>query len=79
MSALCKHRPYTLKQSRVRKSPFRNTRRVRAALRTLRRGASIGFTARSSLKSMGLVPRADGCFRLGDKYATQAANRTAAS
>lgn len=68
--AVCKRRPYTLKQSHVRKSPFRTTQRARAALRALRRGAPIGFTARSSLKSMGLVPRSDGCFRLGDKYTT---------
>jgi hypothetical protein len=66
---LCKRRPYTLKQSRVRKSPFRTTQRVRSTLRALHRGAAIGFTARSSLKSMGLLPRADGRgFCLGDKY-----------
>jgi hypothetical protein len=31
-------------------------------------GNSVGFTARSSLKSQGRIPRADGCYTLGAKY-----------
>jgi hypothetical protein len=42
--------------------------RVKKAERNYKRGKSIGFTARSSLKSMGRIPRASGCYVLGDKY-----------
>jgi len=42
---------------------------AKRALRAFKLGASIGFTATSSLKSMGLIPRSTGCFLLGSKYA----------
>jgi hypothetical protein len=44
-------------------------KRVKNAERKYKRGRQIGFTARSSLKSMGRIPRSSGCYVLGDKYA----------
>lgn len=54
--------------SRIRKSPFQTLRRAKDAERRYRTGKKIGFTARSSLKAMGIVPRASGCYMLGPKY-----------
>jgi hypothetical protein len=53
---------------RVSKSPFRTLQRAKEAERSYKQGKSIGFTARSSLKSMGRIPRATGSYELGDKY-----------
>ena len=65
----CKRRPYTLKARHVRRSPFRTTQRAKWALRAATlQNRPIGFTARSSLKSMGLLPRANGMYCLGEKY-----------
>jgi len=47
---------------------YRPTARNRAALRKWRRGRSIGFTMRSSLKAKGLIPRANGTRRVSAKY-----------
>lgn len=65
----CQKKPYSWNTRKVAKSPFRgNMRRARATLKAHRAGKSVGFTARSSLKSMGLVPRSSGCYVLGNKY-----------
>jgi hypothetical protein len=64
----CKRTPYLIQARRAAKSPYGSTRRVRAVYAKYKAGQSVGFTARSSLKSMGLVPRADGCYVLGNKY-----------
>ena len=61
--------PYALRASRVaRARPFKDPAAVRAALAAARRGAPIGFSRRASLIAMGLLPRADGTFRLSPKY-----------
>jgi hypothetical protein len=65
----CRNKPYEFKTLRVKKSPFRTMKNAKRALRAFKLGASIGFTATSSLKSMGLIPRSTGCFLLGSKYA----------
>lgn len=45
------------------------TSKVRHYLKVYKKDhRSVGFTITSSLKSMGLVPRSDGKFRLGEKY-----------
>jgi predicted Zn-dependent protease len=67
----CKTTPYSVSKHRAAISPYNTTRRVRNALRSFQKGKSIGFTGRSSLKSMGLLPRSTGCFVLGDKYLTK--------
>ena len=38
------------------------------ALRKWKKGKSIGFTMRSSLKAKGLIPRANGTKRVSNKY-----------
>jgi hypothetical protein len=65
---VCRNKSYDLNTRKVAKSPFRGTRRARAILKAHRAGKSVGFTARSSLKSMGLLPRSSGCYELGNKY-----------
>lgn len=54
----CRTRPYPLKNAALARSPFRTRKGVHMR----------GFTARASLKSMGFLPRADGCYVIGDKY-----------
>jgi len=61
--------PYALSASRVALArPFKDPADVRATLAAFRRGDSIGFLRRASLVAMGLIPRADGVFRLSPKY-----------
>lgn len=64
----CRSRPYGWNTRRVARSPFRNMKTAKNKLRLARKGKSIGFTARSSLKSMGIMPRSSGCYELGKKY-----------
>ena len=59
---------FTWSTRRVAKSPFRTLERAKQAEASYKKGKSIGFTARSSLKSMGRIPRATGSYELGDKY-----------
>ena len=37
-------------------------------LRRYKRGESIGFTGRASLKAKGMLPRSNGTYKLGPKY-----------
>ncbi|AGE54880.1 hypothetical protein PBCVMA1D_328R [Paramecium bursaria Chlorella virus MA1D] len=62
------NKPYALKLSRVKMSPFHDVATARKELQKYKRGERIGFTAESSLKSMGLIPRSDGMYELGNKY-----------
>lgn len=66
----CSKKPYSLNTRKVARSPFRTMNTARKALNRYTRKQSIGFTATSSLKSMGIIPRASGCYELGAKYAT---------
>jgi hypothetical protein len=63
----CKRTPYGIHTKRIRKSPY-TSRRVQGLLQNYHAGKSVGFTARSSLKSMGLLPRSNGCYTIGEKY-----------
>ena len=65
---ICKKTPYPISINRVKKSPLKTVAQTLKAKRDYKKGKSIGFTRRSSLKSMGLLPRADGCYKLGPKY-----------
>jgi hypothetical protein len=47
---------------------YHPTERDRMYLRRWKRGKSIGFTMRSSLKAKGMIPRANGTRRVSDKY-----------
>ena len=61
-------KPFTIKANRVRKSPFKTVAKTLKAKRMFSQGKRIGFTMRSSLKSMGLIPRSSGLYVLGPKY-----------
>jgi len=61
-------RPFPMVNARIEKSPFRTKENVQKYLRLHKSGHAIGFTYIASLKSMGLLPRTDGAFRLGKKY-----------
>ncbi len=54
----CRKHPYPWSTKALARSPFKTRKGVRTQ----------GFTARSSLKSMGRLPRSNGCFVIGDKY-----------
>lgn len=64
----CSKKPFKWVPKKVTKSPFRTLKRAKNSLTLYRKKRSIGFTARSSLKSMGIIPRANGCYELGVKY-----------
>jgi transposase len=64
----CRRKRFAVNRRSVKRSPFRTLDRLHAAEQAFHRGASIGFTARSSLKSMGRIPRKNGCYVLGTKY-----------
>ena len=64
----CERKPFPWKTRRVEKSPFRTLKRAKTAEKGFYTRRSIGFTARSSLKSMGRIPRSSGCYQLGNKY-----------
>ena len=64
----CKNRPFPFQTRRVQKSPFRTLKNAKKAEQSLKKGKSIGFTATSSLKAMGRIPRSSGCYTLGPKY-----------
>ena len=49
-------------------SPFKTVDRAKAAEKAFKKHESIGFTATSSLKSMGRIPRASGQYVVGKKY-----------
>lgn len=75
-------RRFRIVESRVRRSPFFKIHRdVAAATAHIREllaqdRKTIGSTFTSSLKSMGLLKRADGTYRLGAKYAIPALKRS---
>lgn len=64
----CKKTPYGFNTRKVKRSPFRTLIRAKKTYKNYKNGRALGFTARSSLKSMGLVPRSSGCYVLGEKY-----------
>ncbi len=53
---------------RIIKGGYRPTKRNLYYLKKWKRGESIGFTMRSSLKAKGLIPRANGTKRVSPKY-----------
>ena len=59
----------TRKAPRRSKGGYRATARNRSLLKKYKSGKSIGFTAKASLKAKGLLPRSNGTYRLGPKYA----------
>jgi hypothetical protein len=68
MPKTCKKKRYSWNTRKVKRSPFKTLQRAKNAERAFWTQQPIGFTARSSLKSMGIVPRSTGCYELGSKY-----------
>jgi len=64
----CKKTPFGWNSNNVKKSPFKTLRNAKQAERSFHAKRSIGFTATSSLKAMGRIPRSSGCYLLGPKY-----------
>jgi hypothetical protein len=56
------------RRTRKRHGGYRATARDKKYLRLWRQGKSVGFTMRSSLKAKGLIPRANGTYRVSNKY-----------
>ena len=62
-------KPFRIEEYRVQRSrPFKRVEDVERALEKYKKGLSIGFTRKSSLIAMGLLPRVDGIYRLSEKY-----------
>jgi hypothetical protein len=62
------NRPIPWSSAAVAISPFSTLERAKEAEKAYKRNESIGFTATSSLKSMGRIPRSSGLYEVGDKY-----------
>ena len=56
------------KKSGCIKGGYRATKRDKKYLLLWKKGKSIGFTMRASLKAKGLIPRANGTRRVSNKY-----------
>ena len=67
---LCQKHAYPMNTRKIKKSPLKTRGNTIKAMRNFKRGKAIGFTRRSSLKSMGLLPRSSGCYELGAKYSS---------
>ncbi len=61
-------KPFPWNKNRVKKSPFKTMKRAQATYDSWKKGNPIGFSASSSLMSMGKIPRASGKYELGEKY-----------
>jgi len=55
-------------KNKVKKGGYRATKRDKKYLILWKKGKSIGFTMRASLKAKGLIPRANGTRRVSKKY-----------
>lgn len=64
----CRKRCYAISSRRVKKSHFKTMTSLKKTLKAYKKGRKIGFTQKSSLRSMGLIPRSNGCYKLGSKY-----------
>ena len=61
-------KPFPWNKNRVKNSPFKTMKKAQATYDSWKKGNPIGFSANSSLKSMGKIPRASGKYELGEKY-----------
>lgn len=68
MSCPCSASLPTAATSPLMRGGYRPTKRNLKYLRRYKAGKSIGFTMRSSLKAKGLIPRANGTYRVSKKY-----------
>lgn len=68
MKKKTQRKPYSISSKRVKLSPFKTINSLKKTLKAYKRGCKIGFTQKSSLRSMGLIPRSNGMYKLGEKY-----------
>ena len=62
-------RPFKIQEFRVQRArPFKSVEDVRKALTDYKEGRSIGFSRKASLIAMGLLPRANGRYKVSEKY-----------
>lgn len=61
-------RPYPVSKKFVEHSKLKTVENVRLYLKKYKEHAPVGFSIIASLKSMGLIPRSNGTYCLGDKY-----------
>lgn len=54
--------------STLKKGGYKPTKKDLKYLKLYKQGKSIGFTMRSSLKAKGLIPRANGTYKVSNKY-----------
>ena len=66
----CRKVQFPLDAKKVAKSPMKTLVLVLNTEKKFLKGLSVGFTRVSSLKSMGRIPRSNGCYTLGKKYST---------
>jgi hypothetical protein len=71
MTCACSSPPPTAATSPLMRGGYKATKRNLKYLRRYKAGKSIGFTMRSSLKAKGLIPRANGTYRVSEKYRTK--------
>lgn len=71
-SKYSRSRPFAMNTQMIKISPFRgNIALVREKIsqyKNTRTRKNVGFTYVSSLKSMGLIPRSNGKYEIGEKY-----------
>jgi hypothetical protein len=60
----CRKVPFALDKKKIAKSPMKTLKKVLEVEKKFRKG----FTQVASLKSMGRLPRSNGCYTLGNKY-----------
>lgn len=65
---LIRDKPFPMNEKRISKSPMKTIEKVKEVLKKYNNHEKIGFTYISSLKSLGLIPRSDGFYKLGEKY-----------
>jgi len=68
MSLSSSSKPFRMNRYRISKCPMKTIEKVKEILKKYHRGESIGFSYMSSLKSLGLIPRSDGIYRVSSKY-----------
>ena len=57
-----------MRRKTLKKGGYSATQRNKKYLSLYKKGKSIGFTMRSSLKAKGLIPRANGTYKVSNKY-----------
>lgn len=71
MKTRCLKKKYNWNTRKIQRSVFRTLQRAKQTEKAYKSRKSVGFSAISSLKSMGRIPRSNGCIQLGPKYDVQ--------